>query len=284
MHNTSCFLVGLPGAGKSTFLAALWYSINQVGQTTLTLDSLTGDQTYLQAIQNSWIDYSPLARTSLDLQEEEISIQLRNKFENKINLIVPDFSGEIFKKQYTQRVIDAAVHDFIISTDNFILFVNPLNNKKLELISNVPSCHRTTDDNEDSTREPWEDCTSVQLVEILQFIQHVKNSKKSNLVIIISAWDTVEEKELTPKEYLKEDVSLLWQYISTNECLWNANYFAISAQGGSLESEEKRDRLIEQTHDPIKRIQVIDNEGNVSNDITIPLNYILGQLNNESKQ
>ena len=58
------FMIGLPGAGKTTFLAALWHVIESSeieGQLVLA-KLVDGDNTYLNNIRDSWADAKALER------------------------------------------------------------------------------------------------------------------------------------------------------------------------------------------------------------------------------
>ena len=55
--NKKLFIMGAPNAGKSTFLAALWHSVNQKDvRTDLTLDRMAGNVNYLQGIEKKWLE------------------------------------------------------------------------------------------------------------------------------------------------------------------------------------------------------------------------------------
>lgn len=55
--------MGLPGAGKTTFLAALWHTINSNSfAASLKLDKIDNGQ-YLAQLSQKWVDAEPLDRT-----------------------------------------------------------------------------------------------------------------------------------------------------------------------------------------------------------------------------
>ncbi len=52
--NKKIFIIGAPNAGKSTFLGALWNSVNQKEiHTELTLKKMVGDSQYLYRLEQS---------------------------------------------------------------------------------------------------------------------------------------------------------------------------------------------------------------------------------------
>lgn len=279
MDNNSCFIIGLPGAGKTTFLAALWYSINEkTSNTLLSLERLTGDQRYLTYLSEKWSGYEVVSRTNLEQQQEEIIVLLKSNEKEIFEVTLPDLSGEEFQKQYINREMKQSIYEFIFSTNNFLLFINPINLICPTLISSICEEDRIGED-EHTSREPSKDPTEVQLVEILQFVHEVKNNIRYNINIVISAWDVIETKYDKPEVYVKTQLPLLWQFICSNNTLWNAKYFGVSAQGGEISEDNPGEILSEKYDNPLDRILVIDNEGNHSNDITLPIHYL---FNNEN--
>src|SRR5690606_21208825 len=58
------FMLGLPGAGKTTYLAALWHVIESEDvDSALRLAHLHGEHGYLNSIRGKWLDVQHLDRT-----------------------------------------------------------------------------------------------------------------------------------------------------------------------------------------------------------------------------
>jgi hypothetical protein len=56
---------GLPSAGKTTFLAALWHAVEYNGiDASLTVEKLEGDREHLNDIRSCWLRCEPQRRTS----------------------------------------------------------------------------------------------------------------------------------------------------------------------------------------------------------------------------
>lgn len=274
MTTSSCFIVGLPAAGKTTFLAALWHSLQHVGKTKLFLKSYTGDHSYLSHIEEVWLSAEKVSRTSIDNQKKSISLLLQDNNGCEYNISFPDLSGEIFQKQYVDREIDKEIADEIIQSTALLLFINPETIIESLLISEIASDLRENilSDVNFAARNPTKvDPTDTQLVEILQFIADLKGTNNITMGVIVSAWDLIkEEKYPTPQEFIKERLPLLWQYLYSNRKIYNTLYFGISAQGSSLNSSDEIKKIISFDHQ-IKRITVVDDNGNKGNDITIPM-------------
>lgn len=69
----SCFIVGLPSAGKTSFLAALAYSLEQRETPThLRWEQFSGNQRYLAKLAETWCAGSQVPRTMPDTQQESL--------------------------------------------------------------------------------------------------------------------------------------------------------------------------------------------------------------------
>lgn len=274
-NKRNCFIMGYPSTGKTTFLTALWYVVsngNIIDNSPIKLNNM-GESSYLSSLLTSWIKAEPLIRTSLENENRNISIDLINKLNNTIcSLNLPDLSGETFSDIYTSRKIDKELYEMIENADSFLLFENIERIKKPELISEL-NMELEDSENKNVARNPINDPTSIQLIELLQIIRKINKSPSINLNIILSAWDLVSVKT-NPKHYIYSEMNILWQYLMSNENRYNIKFWGVSAQGGDL--TEDAEKLIEIT-DPEKRIIVVDSDGNESNDITLPIMGIMGE-------
>lgn len=281
MNKKTCFIMGLPSAGKTTFLAALSHSIQQPNKTVLHLKRYIGNQQYLTRLNETWSGLEEVSRTSVDNEETNLTVLLEDIANEIYQISFPDLSGESFQKQYRDREISKVVAEKIIESDGILLFINPLVTTEPILISNIKSELRNEEMDSEilHNRNPLnDDPTEVQLVELLQFVEELRDGKSCNIGVIISAWDIQDESLcITPEEYVKEHLPLLWQYIYSNTLLWRCTYFGVSAQGGMLDNDNNRKKLAN-IEEPIDRILVVDNYSNKYNDITLPLYQILSEI------
>ena len=80
-------LMGLPGTGKTSFLAALWYMVNQSEiPCALFLDRYDGDVTYLNLIRTAWLEHKPVPRNPLD-SEKLVSMLLKQRGVKRLSRI-----------------------------------------------------------------------------------------------------------------------------------------------------------------------------------------------------
>ncbi|WP_366924199.1 hypothetical protein MFMK1_001157 [Metallumcola ferriviriculae] len=282
MDGKKCFIMGLPEAGKTTYLAALWHCLNNKENLSLRIKTYTEDHSYLSGISAKWADAEEVSRTKPEFEKKAITLSLENNKEDEITLAFTDLSGESFQHQYENREAKKEHVEFVQDCLGICLFVHPEKIKEPYFISEVPASVREENIEgaiEHEPRNPREnDPTQVQLVDLLQFITHMRGNKSVNLCIMISAWDLLKEtcqKEMGPENYIKTRMPLLWQYLKSNSNVFLLEYYGVSAQGGQLEDQEK---LLE-INDPCDRIMVVDNDGNLLNDITLPLNRIVSKSN-----
>ena len=107
--------MGAPNAGKSTFLAALWHSINQKDvHTDLTLERMARNVNYLYGIEKKWLEVEKLGRTVMGQEQENLTILLDDV---KLELEFPDLSGETFRDMYDKREVSGKLKQKIENAD-----------------------------------------------------------------------------------------------------------------------------------------------------------------------
>ena len=278
------FFMGLPGSGKTTFLAALWHVLDdQSSSTSLRLTRLSGDRTYLNRIAEAWRSCSPVERTTLQT-EENVRLFLESEGLGEFELAVPDLSGEAFELQLTDRRMSVQ-HDAIVQqATGIILFLHPDIQKGTQLsqalqlenaISGSAPHGSDSAENNAAIVVPWsiENLpTQVKLVELLQFVLE-RAPRRMRIAVVVSAWDLVDRMGLSPVEYVSREMPLFRQFLDSNQEEMEHEVFGISAQGGSI-PDEKTSLL---ALDALDRIKVC--HGNDTwRDITRPIAWLLGVI------
>lgn len=284
MEEKSILLMGLPSSGKSTFIAAFWYFLNNSAkEQLLKVDTLAdSEHEYLNSISQNWLSYTPVSRTR-NSNGENIKIRLKHSKNNQsIALDIPDFSGETFKSHFDNREWTKDYHTLLNTINGIILFINPNDeNNTPTLISDANESARVLGDTLPLSNEgikfnsyiPEYSCSQVRLVEELQFINHHKpNIIPLKVAIIISAWDEIEkiDKNYAPEKWIEKHTPLLYQYLICNSNIYSQEIFGVSAQGLNYEESDmeaiyKRVRL-----DHI----IVKYKNEVSNDISKPIVWI----------
>lgn len=279
MEDKQCFIIGLPNAGKSTFLAALWYSLFHGKNNKLKYHKLEGNLAYLQKLSSNWANAQVLNRTIPGEEKENITLMLkRGDMEFELNL--PDRSGETFQNHYTNRTMSEDLATYISESEAMMLFINTMDVKDITFHADLGSDLLGTGNDITTSHESRDiknDPMQVQLVDLLQFVEHIRKGEMIKLGVMLSAWDELigSEYESAPESFVQKRMSLLWQFLRSNSQIFECQYWGVSAQGGKIEPENM-DELLGYL-DPTERIFLVNNNGQRSKDITEPIDCLLGE-------
>lgn len=268
----NCFIMGFPSAGKTTYLAALWHLLfnGDITQASPYKISSMGDVHYLTQISTTWVNVQPINRTLLEDQKESLGINVERKEDGqKLKLILPDLSGETFSNIYEKKKISNSLYSAIQTADTVLLFVNVETIYKISLISKLDPSIAGSVDTKPIERDKKLDPIAIKLIELLQIVNKIKQGNRVRLALMLSAWDMIDE-DVLPEDYVKEHMKILWQFLKANKKYFDVRYWGVSAQGGSIENESDQEKLRD-ISDPIDRIQIVNQNGNKSNDITLPI-------------
>ena len=245
-------LMGLPGTGKTSFLAALWYMVNQSEiPCALFLDRYDGDVTYLNLIRTAWLEHKPVPRNPLD-SEKLVSMLLKQRASSAlVELTFPDLSGESFRLQWAKRQMTSQYDQRLRNANGAILFVHPQTISKPHRIDTADALvaaigdalgveGETTTEAASAVTKPWDiekAPTQVQLVELLQFISGREYFQPPfRLAIIVSAWDLVAHLWGSAREWISHELPLLHEFLDSNEDEFQVEVYGVSAQGGRYAS------------------------------------------------
>lgn len=284
--NKKFLIAGLHDAGKTTYIAALWYMINNYDENSRFILShlASGDDEYLNEICEKWMSCERLQRTSYNKKDgEPVTINVKDRVSNaSFNLDIPDFSGEAFEHHFEFRDWDKKYRDTLNDIEGIVLFVNASDEKNTpKLLQNdayLAGIFGHKPSNNGVKIIPWEashTSNQVKLVEAFQFLEtYSRILFPIKISVVISAWDIVEQafpKGIHPEKWFKNHVPLLYQYLSSNADLYQSKYFGVSAQGGPY-AEGGNEKLAEMT--PTERVRVTDGDG-ITNEIFKPILWLL---------
>jgi hypothetical protein len=275
--------IGLPGSGKTTFLAALWHVLDdRSSATALKLTMLSGDRTYLNQIAKEWRECSQVPRTNLQT-EQIVILHLDGNGFGSFDLSIPDLAGEAFKQQLTERRMTRHHDAFVQEATGLMLFLHPDDVQKgtqltvaRRLEAELPGAHE-----EDATavntgmNNAWSPellPTQAKLVELLQFILE-RTQRKLQVAVVVSAWDLVDHLA-SPHEFVARELPLFQQFLEANEDIFQYSVFGVSAQGGDITDEAQKQTLLG-FDDALKRIKVRQDQ-QTDHDITKPIAWLLG--------
>ena len=271
MESTNILLAGLPAAGKSTYLTALW-AVEKDGLSghLLVCDGKPSESSYVDGMQDNWMVLKEVRRTSFAEPQEIVLPMKRTCDDSKINLSLPDFKGEIF-----QKVLDNNVSKEIeewCDKSTGILFMLNLGNSSPELFQEqVENNSKPKVEIEKAVMTYNDIAPSIQNVLLLKYLYYRMGD--TPLAICFSSWDVADNpNNLNVEEWVKENHPCIYNYVDAH--FSDKRYYGISAQGADYSDLDERgeDDLAEKTTQKQRAYVYTDQ---VSFDITKPLDFLI---------
>jgi hypothetical protein len=271
-------VIGFPGVGKTTYLAALWQTVTS-GEipSRLTLDELIGDNKYISTIAEKWMRCAPAERSRAG-ERARVVLHLRDTATNTtMRLTFPDVSGELFSEQFEKRFCPADYVATLNADGGILLFVTA--NKPNEGLTILEGVGHMPAGAQDAVVEwsPRLVPQEVKMVDVLQFLQQPPfKQRRRRLAVMVSAWDMVlpaAPNRPSPSAWLAREQPILFQFLRTNEDWFETRTYGVSAQGGKFE-EPTRTALLNKT--PSERIECVGPNAS-AHDLTAPLSWLSGR-------
>lgn len=257
-------LVGLHDSGKSTALAALWFSVAERSESCewyLSNNDRPTDASHWTALRDRWLEGKPLIRTEHTPNPEAMKLKLSKiNSDEKIEIVVPDIAGEDFEKLYESGRYPRKHSELLNKSDHMVFFVH-VDNYDHPVILEAPKKNQTveTPTNEVQEWQPSQMHPGSKIVAVLRGIQQLRTDDMPRITIVLTAWDLITD-DITPADIMKQRFPLLDQYLRTN---YEFTLLGLSAQGRDYTALIPNDKV---ELDDIKRITIIDED--VHNDIT----------------
>jgi len=284
----SVVICGLPASGKTTFLAALWYVVfdKRDLNARLSFETLTGlDHSHLNAIMRRWLEAKEQIHTEV-ASGKIVSMNLKDGAGRKVQMTFPDLSGESFQEMWETRECDQKLAELLRGCDGILMFVNADKIKRPIGVAETTQYAEKLEDDEAKAvaTEEWHPKlapTAVKLVEMLQMFRcQALQARATRLAVVLSAWDKVEEENVTPEQYLASELPLLDQYLRNGSDRWDVRVYGLSAQGGDYESEKVKDD--EERNEKVAEIRALDDASErirlftpeFSRDLTEPIAWL----------
>lgn len=120
----SIAVLGLPEAGKSSFIAALSHLLQfREVPTVLTLARLSAEDKYLFEMRSAWQNCKPFGRTGGG-PVHPINLHLLTARSSQVDVFFPDVVGEEFEEQWRGREWSAEFTEAVSSSSALLLFIN----------------------------------------------------------------------------------------------------------------------------------------------------------------
>lgn len=275
MGNTKkCLIVGLPSAGKSTYIGAFW-AIEKDGGTghKLTCKEYPSDTTYLDALKKSWLEQTVVKRT-VNVEPQDIRLKLHSEATgNELELHIPDFKGEAFQRILSNNVMEK-VTEWCNNADSILYFIKYAKEDILQ--DELPDASAEQNMAEQDTHQKEsaimrvEDISEwTQNVMLLKYL-HSQVGGKTPLSICFSAWDKVNTEQPI-ESWVKSKHPFLYNFIQHH--FSKVKYYGISAQG--LEYDDEKFDEYQRLTEMKQRAYVYTNSR--SYDITEPFDFLITQ-------
>jgi hypothetical protein len=270
--NKKCLIAGLPSAGKSTYLAALWAS-EKDGNTghKLTCVGYPSDTTYLDTLRKKWQNMETVERTTI-ASPAEIELTMRvNDTGEEIAVLIPDFKGEVFQQVLTNQV-SKDIDKWCEQSDRILFFVRDL--EIMVLQDELPSMGDDlgVDQKQDVEMEMRNIPTVIQNIMLLKFLRSKMGCCR--ITICVSAWDAIENVDEgdSVEDWMRKNYPFFYQYVVTH--FNKALFYGVSAQGLDYKSPKlSEEELIQQSIEG--RRAYVQQKGAEDHDITKPLAELL---------
>ncbi len=287
MMEKTIVILGLPGSGKTTFLAALWHLVTARDiDTALRFGSLrSGDVSHLNALTERWRRAKRQARTPVG-SDRLVSMSLLDAAGAAVLLTFPDLSGEYCRRMWEERDCQTALADILAAGGGVLLFIHAdeivapswvVDEADLSQRLGLPVA-----EGQEVSWHPRLAPTQVQLVDVLQLLREPPLDRGPRRVaILLSAWDKAAGEMLAPAAFMREKLPLLHQYLEQNADAWTSRVYGLSAQGGEYEDDAEgappiqEAEVLRRMDQPSLRVRLVDG-AQETHDLTEPIAWLLG--------
>ena len=260
-------MIGLPNAGKTTYLAAFW-AIEKDGNTghKLSCYKYPDDISYLEAIKEKWLNQEQVNRTVSGTPQEVKLPLVENDSGKRMIFNIPDFKGELF-----QAIIESneteSVKEWVKNSEGFLFFIeNTTELPYQEEVGSVTEGDNTPKQLTIENMSPW-----TKNIVLLKYLSQRK-LKDIPLAICFSAWDSIET-EMSVEDWVKTEHKFFYNFVKYH--FSNVKYFGISAQGREYTKEDSEE-IIEQCQkltEEKKRAFIFTDEK--TTDLTEPIDFLI---------
>jgi len=271
MENLNILLAGLPAAGKSTYITALW-AVEKDGKSghLLTCEGFPSETSYIDEMRDNWIELKEVRRTSF-AEPMAIELPMKSRRNGKsIKLSIPDFKGEIFQRILVNR--EATDLNEWCKKSRGILFMTNLGSSSPEIFQE--QCSETTTpilDQEKIVMTAHDIAPVIQNILLLKFLHSRMGDRP--ISICFSSWDKLDyDKDTHVEDWAKENHPCLYNFVV--EHFSNYRFYGVSAQGADYTGLDNRsgDELAKKT---TEKTRAYIYRESISYDITEPIDYLI---------
>jgi hypothetical protein len=282
MDKTHYFMVGMPSGGKTSYIVRLCSQL-LMDEGNMMYHLLEGEMPqgyeYIKEQLDKMQSFQNIMRT-FENTYFNMTLPLRNDEGKRFSLMIPDLSGEYYRKLVEERYVDKKIYDGLQQAEQILFFLNPETMEKEERLEyGEISAIKLIDESMDTMKEgrfddeieESEKATQSQVVELLQILLYLVK-KQVTIKFVISAWDRIEKKQqgnkIIPEEYLKNNFPLLHQCVISNTDRMEYEIFGVSAQGAEYSDEEEMKKLEKDNIEIDMLVKIVMPDGTEYHDIS----------------
>lgn len=236
-------LLGLPQTGKTTYIAALWAYVTAAGPPDkYRVVKAPADATYLNAIAEAWANGLDMPRNAPGA-DSRIEFEIGAEGRTNLAFRLPDLPGEVFRRSISLSRLPREVYDWLLESDVLLFCVNAdTSNQYVPADGHIlPGPNPTPGpDGKFPDLNVEEADTDSLNSDLLQRIRYIfRDRTMPPIVLMVTAWDTVDGLGLTPPAWLATNQPQLAQLLDEAGRTGSIEVMGVSAAGGDPSQDEK---------------------------------------------
>ena len=231
----SALFVGLPHTGKTTYLALAYGTIVNDVDCGVALDAHDDDLAYLNRILAALQEFRQADHTTVG-ETEGMNLSLRFSGHGSARVEIPDLSGETWQSVHVDRSWSKQLVEAVHGCTGFVLFTNVDVHEAGQTVAEHQADAEALgedawDPNRPHSEEIGEGPTQLSLVDLVQAVRRV-HVGAFRLSVVLSAFDAAMPTNITPADWIEQNLPLLAQYLAVNADRIESRAFGVSGQGG----------------------------------------------------
>lgn len=281
MNDRSVILLGGPDSGKTNYIGRLWPALDS-RKGALVAAAQPHDIGFVLDTADHLFQghFAPRSEHTDSRRDFEVVVQATES-DNQTKIVIPDISGELWKKAVENSEIDADWMEELKCADGALLFVRVNSDQIIRPLDWVTSRRLLAQLGQDETKGTP---TQVMLCELIRYLELTLSDRpdggRPRLSVVVSAWDLVDQGTFDrgPESYILQEYPLLAGRLQ--DTLLDVRIFGLSVVGGDLSVDEPfRDAFLERGLDDHGWVVIHDAETNrwcKQADVTLPVAWVVG--------
>nr|WP_239057690.1 hypothetical protein [Pseudodesulfovibrio sp. JC047] len=274
-------LLGGPNSGKTHYAGQLYGRLQRnPGVLQMRGQGATPENLrILEEVLNSLEEGCAAGHTSATTWED-IQLQLEDESGRAIDLNWPDYGGEQLKAITDDRQVSEQWQTRLETSTGWVLLIRL--NSETTYKENLPNLlKREGNPRIADIENEWD--ANARIVELLQILLHIASKgiahrlETPRLIVLLSCYDEIETKDLSPHEVLNSYLPLVSSFIQSNWVPEAYSVWGLSSLGCLLEPDSNNDDFIDEGPEYQGWI-VPPNGSNEDPDLSKPLAWLLEEL------